>query len=142
MYSERGLFQSCGREVAARSGVVFLPAQCGANLRQSVKSGNFASGHHVRRFGEIVPNKLFHVRFDDDIGLSAPSEVGMALHDVERAAEDIRKRAGSPRFPDSRYTAMTRSAPSKRTPSIGTGAVRKPSTKVRPSYWIGTNNTG
>src|SRR5438067_1742733 len=37
---------------------------------------------------------------------------------------------GCPRLPDSRYTATTMSAPSKSTPSMGTGAVKKPSTSV------------
>src|SRR5260370_1265030 len=38
--------------------------------------------------------------------------------------------------------AMTISAPSSRAPSTGTGAVRKPSTSVRPSNWMGTKSPG
>ena len=37
---------------------------------------------------------------------------------------------------------MTTSAPSSIVPSTGTGAVRKPSTSVRPSNWMGTKRPG
>src|SRR5215467_13030403 len=88
-----GLFQSCRREVPAGSSVVLFAPQRSANLGQGMECGNFARRDHVRGFGEIVPHKLLHVRLDDDVRLSAPGEVRMALHDVERTAEDIGKRA-------------------------------------------------
>ena len=72
---------------------MLFAAQRGANLRQGVERGNFTRGNQVRRFGEIVPHKRFHVRLDDDVCLSTSGKVGMALHDVERAAEDVGKRA-------------------------------------------------
>ena len=65
---------------------MLFPAQRSANLGQGVERGNFASSNHVGRLGEVVPHKLFYVWLDDDVRLSAPGQVGMALHDVERTA--------------------------------------------------------
>src|SRR5215469_8356276 len=88
---EGSLFRASRKSVGAGSSVALFTAQRGANLRQGVKGGNFAGGHHVGRFGEIVPDKLLYIRLDDDVRLRAPGKVGMALHDVERAAKDVSK---------------------------------------------------
>ena len=41
----------------------------------------------VRR--EIVPDEGLHVGLDDDVGLRAPGEIGVALDDRERAADHV-----------------------------------------------------
>src|SRR5437879_3455014 len=69
--------------------VALFAAQSRADLRQGRKCSGFTGGDHFRRLGEIVPHKGLYVWLDDDVGLRAPREIGVALENVERAAENV-----------------------------------------------------
>ena len=56
--------------------------------------GGFSGGDEFIGAGEVVPDEGLYVGFNDDVGLRAPSEVGMVLDDGEGAADDIGGGAG------------------------------------------------
>jgi len=76
-----------GENVVA--GFFWVVREGGANLWKGGEGGGFAGGDHLGSLGEIIPDELLDIRFDDYVGLLAPGHVGVTLDDVETAAEHV-----------------------------------------------------
>src|SRR5258708_11537750 len=58
--------QTCALPISLLSSrISFLPAENGANLRQSGERSGFTRCNHFWSLRKIVPNKRLHVRLDD-----------------------------------------------------------------------------
>src|SRR5271156_5808386 len=70
-------------------GIALFAAEEFANLREYRQRGSLADGDEIVGASEIVPDERFHVGFDDDFGLLAPRQIGVALHYGKRTADDV-----------------------------------------------------
>src|SRR5205814_7553495 len=69
--------------------IFFLAAQESDNFRKRVHRGSLASCNQFWRLCEIIPGKVRDIRLNDHIRLLAPSNIGVFLNDVERAADNV-----------------------------------------------------
>jgi hypothetical protein len=79
---------------SGEAGTVFVGGEGFQNVGQSGLGGDFSGGDQIISAREIVPDERLNVGLDNDVGLRAPGQVGVALDDGERSADNVGGGAG------------------------------------------------